>query len=581
MADLGTAVSGIGEYLSTHRLRVPDYQRSYSWGEEGSRNEVNDLWDDLRAAIAAKQPEYFLGAVVTIRADGTSPTEVIDGQQRLATVSLCFAALRDVFEAHSDERAKEIEAKFLGEKAFDTRALTQFMVLNVEDNDVFRQLTLMPEASRTLTPTLVSHKRLIYAFEFFREKFNGFTAGKTADDWATDLAIWHQYVKTNAVILEVSVPNESRGFVIFETLNDRGLNLSTADLLKNHLFGKAETRVEEVKTRWAKTVAPFDDPDSGLDIDAFLRHFWASKKGVVRVKGLFSLLKPEVANPEQAVAFAEELQVASGYWSAMFDTGSATWAGYPTAALSALETLRSLNVEQCRPLLLAAMAKLTQPELQALLPLVVNWSIRWFVAGGAGAGTTERLYAETAKKVTEGTLTTTAAIATAFDTAVPNDVAFEEAMKTYSVRRGWLSRYLLSVLEKAQHGDPEPELVPNQDVDAVNLEHVLPKSPEASWNANFSSEQAGVMVHLLGNQCLLAKTPNRDIGNKPFAVKKPVLAASAFALTSEVGLEADWLPDSIRTRQARLAALAVTAWSKTYGRVATSSSRPARPIRTV
>jgi hypothetical protein len=409
---------------------------------------------------------------------------------------------------------------------------------------------------------LASHQRLIYAFNFFRDKFNGLTAGKTADDWATDLTVWHQYVKTNAVILEVSVPNESRGFVIFETLNDRGLNLSTADLLKNHLFGKAETRVEEVKTRWAKTVAPFDDTDSALDIDAFLRHFWASKRGVVRVKGLFTLLKPEVTSPEQAVAFADELQAASGYWSAMFDTGSPTWAGYSATALSALETLRSLNVEQCRPLLLAAMAKLSQPELQALLPLVVNWSIRWLVAGGAGAGTTERLYAETAKKITDGSLTTTAEIAAAFEAAVPNDVAFEEAMKTYSVRRGWLSRYLLTVLEKTQRGDPEPELVPNQDVDAVNLEHVLPKSPDASWSTNFSAEQAGVMVHLLGNQCLLAKTPNRDIGNQPFAVKKRVLEESAFALTSEVGREADWLPDSIRTRQARLAALAVTAWRK-------------------
>ena len=79
---------------------------------------------------------------------------------------------------------------------------------------------------------------------------------------------------------------------------------------------------------------------------------------------------------------------------------------------------------------------------------------------------------------------------------------------------------------------------------------------------NFSAEQAGVMVHLLGNQCLFAKTPNANIGNQPFNVKKPVLVASAFALTSEIGAETDWVPDSIRTRQARLAVLSVTAWKK-------------------
>ncbi len=78
--------------------------------------------------------------------------------------------------------------------------------------------------------------------------------------------------------------DESRAFVIFETLNDRGLNLSTSDLLKNHLFGTAGERLEEAKLRWARAMAPFSAA-TNLDRDTFLRHFWASKRGVVRVKG--------------------------------------------------------------------------------------------------------------------------------------------------------------------------------------------------------------------------------------------------------------------------------------------------------
>ena len=138
-------------------------------------------------------------------------------------------------------------------------------------------------------------------------------------------------------MLEISVPNESRGFVIFETLNDRGLNLSTADLLKNHLFGRAENRLDEVKSRWARAVAPFEDPDRKLDVDTFLRHFWASRNGVVRVKGLFTLMKPDVQTPDQAVTFSEDLQQASRAWTAMFDVNSEFWRGYTRSSLTSLE----------------------------------------------------------------------------------------------------------------------------------------------------------------------------------------------------------------------------------------------------
>lgn len=388
MADLGTDVAGIGAYLSTRRLVIPEYQRSYSWGPEGERNEVQDLWDDLSRAIAERQADYFLGAVVTIRGGTNGRIEVIDGQQRLATVSLLYAAMRDLFASRSDERAKEIEAKVLGEKSFGDRALSQFLTLNADDNDYFRQLTLVAPSDRTAAASLGSHRRLKYAYDFFVQRLDELAGQSPGPDWAKPIVAWYEYVWRNVLVLEISVPNESRGFVIFETLNDRGLNLSTADLLKNHLFGRAEGRLDEVKTRWARAVAPFDDPDRNLDVDTFLRHFWASRNGVVRVKGLFTLMKPDVQTPEQAVSFAEALQQSSRAWTAMFDVASDYWTGYARSSLTALETLRNLNVEQCRPLLLAALQKLPRPDVELLLALVVDWSVRWLVVGGGGAGTT-------------------------------------------------------------------------------------------------------------------------------------------------------------------------------------------------
>jgi len=373
---------------------------------------------------------------------------------------------------------------------------------------------------------------------------------------------WYAFVLEAARVIEVSVSDESRAFVIFETLNDRGLNLSTADLLKNHLFGQSGPRLDEAKLRWNQAMAPFANSDASLLADTFLRHFWASKQGVVRVKALYSLIKPEISDPDTAVNFATELATAAPLWAAMFDRDAPLWNQYGSGALAALDTLRNLGVEQCRPLLLAGLSKLPKNEMEKLLSLVVSWSVRWFVVGGGSAGVTERLYADAAKSVTDGTLVTAAAIAATFDSNVPQDREFARAFEDLTVRRGWLARYYLSALELAEAGQDEPELVPNQNVDQVNLEHVLPRNPTADdWPA-FSSDELQNMRLLLGNQALLRKTHNTQIGNEPFSVKQAILASSDLALTKEIGFKDDWTPADIRSRQSKMAKLAIRIWPR-------------------
>jgi hypothetical protein len=558
MSDLDTNDIGIGELLRGRLLRIPDYQRSYSWEQD----EVDDLWRDVTSAMESNAPEYFLGSVVTIRGEAGQRVIVIDGQQRLATVSLLYAAMRDLLAARGDERGTEIERDLLGRRSMSTREQTQNLMLNAEDNDYFRSLTLDTAGSRTVAPTVRSHLRLQSAFETFVRNLAASVDGLGAADWQVPLIGLYTYLLTNARVIDVSVGDEARGFVIFETLNDRGLDLSTADLLKNHLLGSAGPRIEEAKSRWARSVAPFAVPDGRLEVDVFLRQFWASKKGVVRVKALYSQMRGEITNPATAIVFADELLEASPLWIAMFDRDSDVWRPYSSGTLAALDVLRNLNVEQCRPLLLAVLRRFGVPEAQRVFEMVVNWSVRWIVVGGGSAGTTERLYAETAQAVTERTINDASGVATRFEAFVPNDLAFETAFTTFDVSRSWLARYLLTALEGQQIADPEPELVPNENVDQVNLEHVLPKNPDPSWAASFSSDQAQAMVLRLGNQALLRKTHNRRIGNQSFAVKQPILAASDLELTREIGRGTEWTPADIESRQRRMAALAVAAWRR-------------------
>lgn len=553
--SIDTSVEGIGHLLTDRLLAIPDYQRTYSWNTD----EVAELWRDLEDALGSGAPEYFLGSVVTTTVAGEERIQVIDGQQRLATVSLMYAALRDILASRSDERAQEIERDLLGRRDMVTREIQPRLVLNAEDNDLFRRITLEPAATREMTPTLSSHRLLIKAFEFFMDRFSTLIEDRGPDEWQPPLLEWYSYLRDNARVIEVSVPDETRAFVIFETLNYRGLNLSTSDLLKNYLFAHAGSRVDEVKGRWQRAMGPFDA--SSLDTDIFLRHFWASKKGVVRVKALYSHMKPEISDEQSAVDFAEELAVCAPLWMAMFDRDADVWNAYSAVALAALDTLRNLNVEQCRPLLLAAMRMFNPAEVELLLSLIVGWSIRWSVVGGGGAGTVERLYAQAARKVTDGELTSASDVAELFD-SVPSDLDFESQFKSLSVRRGWLARYYLTVLERARRGDSEPEFVPNQDVDEVNLEHVLPKNPTASDWPEFSPEEIQTYRFWLGNQALLRKSHNRQIGNKPFAEKKPILDASELLLTKEIAEKDEWTPEAIRERQESLASMALRVWRR-------------------
>jgi hypothetical protein len=556
-SQISTFVYGIGHLISDRLLAIPDYQRSYSWGID----EVQELWEDIAKAMRLGAKEYFLGSIVTTTTSSRRQ-QVIDGQQRLATITLLYAAMRDIFGSRSDERAAEVERDFLGKKNMKTRELEPKLTLNADDNDVFQHLVRGDVAAATAASDSDSHSRLVAARSFLHEKLMGLIADKGADDWQQALVDWHDYVLFNAKVIEVHVSNENRAFIIFETLNDRGLNLSTADLLKGHLFGTAGDRIEEAKTAWAQATTPFAGQKDSTTIDTFLRHYWASTRGVARVKALFSEIRGAVTEAQTAIDLAKDLARSAPLWQNMFDRDAQYWATFPDSAKSGLETLKQLNVEQCRPLLLAAMRRLPQADVASLVSLLVSWSVRWFVVGGGSAGVTERLYAESARDVSNGTIKSAEEIAARFLERVPNDRDFQTVFSTHTVRRGWLARYYLVALERTAQGEDEPELVPNLDRDQVNLEHVLARNAvRADWPA-FSDDEFSDMKLMLGNQVLLPKTQNANLGNGSFSTKKATLAASSFELTREVGEADDWTPEAIKRHQLRLAELAVATWRR-------------------
>ena len=143
---------------------------------------------------------------------------------------------------------------------------------------------------------------------------------------------------------------------------------------------------------------------------------------------------------------------------------------------------------------------------------------------------------------------------------VPNDEVFRSAFKIARISKGFIARYILSSLERFARGEKDCELVPNSDVAAVNLEHILPENPGNNWK-EIHPDIAAAFSRRIGNQVLLSAKKNSEIGNQSFAAKREVLGASEFVLTNKVGAASTWGPNGIDSRQNELATMAVAVWA--------------------
>lgn len=192
---------------------------------------------------------------------------------------------------------------------------------------------------------------------------------------------------------------------------------------------------------------------------------------------------------------------------------------------------------------------------------LVSWSVRMLCVGSLGGGVAESAFCEAAVEVRAGKVTTVEAVLskTKVGGLVPTDELFEAGFREWRTTAR-LSRYLLRALELVAQGESEPELIVNADVEAVNLEHILPKNAkDADW-PTFSADSRRLMTDRIGNQVLLQKGKNARIGNKSWAVKKPIIGASKLKLTSEAAGASDWTAQAIQERQANLAKLALKCW---------------------
>lgn len=554
--QLGIELAGIGKILAERKLAVPIYQRSYAWKEE----QVKDLYNDVNDAATKRDKEYFLGSVVISDHDNGRP-EIVDGQQRMATTAILLAAIRDhVFNDKGEERAGVIEEDFLISRDRRTMEMTPKLQLNDVDHDYFLKHILKrpgdPERT-AIGATRASHERLEKAAVIAADHVKSIV--ETTSNSTERLLEYMDHIEKNAQVIVVTVPNEANAFVIFETLNDRGLSLSVSDLLKNYLFRLAEDRIGEAQRRWASMIGALETVGDEEMIVTYIRHFWSSKYGYTRAKELYSEITQRVNSKQGAIDFATELDTNSRYYTALLNPNHDLWTRYGATAKSHMSILRLLRVQQNRPLLLAVLEHFSEAEVRKTLRLLVSLSVRFLITGALGSGTLENRYSEEARRVRSEETKSAKVLLNRLARVAPTDEQFGSAFAVATVSKNYLARYYLGALEKQARGESDPEFVPNPNEEEVNLEHVLPERPSSAWSMD--SDTARALYKRIGNLALLKNRVNVDAGNDAFLDKLPHYKASSYELTRQLKDYSIWGAKQINERQKKLAALAVKTWS--------------------
>jgi len=541
-------LDGIGHLISDKKIEVPAYQRSFAW----EKDQVTDLFRDISDAIRSNAPEYFLGTIVLTPA-ANDKTHVIDGQQRIATTLVFIAEVRNFLRARGDvDRSDTIQSDYIAKRDRRTLETQANVVLNESDNPFFQAAIV--ENGR-MEPVTEAHNRIRDA-KTIASEFVGRIAAQSHEP-VEALNDWLDYIDNKAKVIVVNVSSEANAYTIFEVLNDRGIDLSIADLLKNYLFRIAETRLRDVQDAWTSMRSRIESVEREQAIKTFIRHVWSSRHGLTRERELYDRIKERVTGRQQAVDLAVELNTAAADYVALYNPANPKWRALGPAVQDAIYALGEMRVIQNRPLVLAILRHFEDREIRSTLPMLVCWTVRFLIGGSGGSGTLENLFSTTAQRISAGDITTARQLFEATRGSLPSDAAFRDAFAAANVSKNFLARYYLRAI--ATNDNPDGEYRISQHHDEVNLEHVLPQEPGENWN-HISAEDAKSWHKRLGNLTIMDSALNVAAANAPFDDKKAIYAQSRIEITRSLSELPDWTLERIQERQNALADKAVQVW---------------------
>jgi hypothetical protein len=549
---------------------VPLYQRSFAWGPD----ETTELWEDVLSAMD-RGAEYFLGTVV-LQTVGPASYEIIDGQQRLACLSMLFAAVRALFKSAGDPRDERIFISFLGARDFSKDAQPRpKLVLNRTNNETFVQYVVQTEPIEVVTEALKSkglhesNRLLLEAYRFFLDRVAGAASAKGSDSEPFVVSLIDT-VRSSVKFITIPVAGAEDAHLFFESLNARGKELAISDLVKNRLYFEAGGQILRAQALWEQ----MENQLANRPIPEYLRHYWIAKKAEesslnVREKHLYRTIADHVKDKEAAtLKLLTDIANSARDYAAISDLR--LWPDDPSYGdefEGTLNEMRLFRVTQCNPLLLNAIQVFTSPKAIArVFRIVANFSFRYFIVGNQSPGNLERESAKIALGIRSGSISKPADVAAAFLGINPDNVFRADfSLASFPPSRARMARYLLAKVSNhmsATASATGAELVTNPNAKSVTLEHVLPQSLPPAWTSQFpKGVSPSDYVHRIGNLTLLLKKPNSDAADKSFGDKrKSALDGSSLPINKMFSKASKWTNVEIEKRQDELAKVALEVW---------------------
>lgn len=547
-------LDGIGQLLKINKLEVPKYQRYYAWEEK----HVTDLLDDISSAMRNGEAEYFIGSIV-VKKNVDNRSEVVDGQQRLATITILINSIKEQFESAADQkRAFKISNDYIQSQDLRTEEEVPHLILNQTDHVFFVESVIGNNEVTNKSKLRSSHARLLTAKKIINEKI-GDILKSTNNDLDT-FVDWIEYIANNVRVIWVEVPDYSNAFTIFETLNDRGLDLAISDLLKNYLFHRSGSSIDKTQTNWIMMTGILEAAEGDSIIVPYIKYLWSSYYGNVREKELYNQIKNTIKSKSAATEFSTNLAKNASLYVAILYSDHSFWSDYSVATRNNIRIINTLGMVQVRSLLMSILTTFTKKETELSIKSIVAIIVRLLVSGTLSSGVFERQFSNSAMKVRSGEIKNLDELLINLKTILPSDAKFKEEFKKFNVSKSSLAKYLLSSIENYLRNKTGSELIPNNDDAIVNLEHILPKSLTDDWT-HFNEDEHKLYFRRLGNQTLLNSRKNSRLGNINYSEKKEVYSDSEFIITTSVAEKYnEWDPETINIRQEEFAENALKCW---------------------
>lgn len=546
-ANFLTVIKGPKQFV------IPIYQRTYSWQIAQCNKLFNDI---LRISGDANTPGHFIGSVVYFQESIHTVSDVpkllvIDGQQRLTTISLLIAALAEFVKDHQ----VDIDTNFT--------KLQNYYLLNAEEEGELRYKLILTRRDKETLINIIkgvplgndSSVRVADNFRFFKEKIN--------EENAIDIYNGILRLFIVDVALEKDKDNPQ---LIFESLNSTGLDLSQADLIRNYILMGQEIKLQtELYEKYWFPMEQSYGNEYTASFDWFMRDYLSVKTGTIpridRVYDSFKSYSTSSKAPDTISEIVQDIHKFSGFYVNMVLHKE------PDAELQkSFKNISKLKVDVSYPFLLPlyndySNGLITKDEFNEIISLVENYVFRRAICG-IPTNSLNKTFATLYKGIQQDNyLESVHAAFQLMDSykRFPNDSEFVRELMVKEVYNFRNRNYLLSKLENFNR----KEIV---NVDDYTIEHIMPQNPDLSkeWQTMLGDAWKKVQekyLHTLGNLTLTGY--NSELSDRPFSQKKTIPGGfndSPIRLNEFLRNVETWNAEKIEDRAKELAEKACLIW---------------------